>query len=203
MPCTCRRLHACGNARDVPATIRACVTHSRDERQSVCKRIHWRATSLDSNFACCSTRALRRFPFCGWTKNDRPSARERERERERERDVASLARGVARVSSGHLFNWEPTWPLELTPAFDRPICTITSLRKCVACHVRSVFRPVTLIPSLHIQRRRVAPHSVDCVRVCVRSMRSTRLGKRAEAVLRFYKFYASCVDLLNLWNLEM
>lgn len=105
----------------------ACTHRRKTEGRSNVSHTHQQQTSLDSNFACCSTRALRRSPFCGRA------------EGEREGEGRSLARGVARVSSGHLFNWEPTWPPELTPASDRPICTITSSWKCVPCHVHLGF----------------------------------------------------------------
>lgn len=58
-----------------------------------------------------------------------------------------MARGVARVSSGHLFNWEPTWPPELTPA-SAPSARSHPRGNASLATCTSVFR-VTLILSLH------------------------------------------------------
>lgn len=108
------------------------------------------------------------FPFCGRA----------ERERERER----LARGVARVSSGHLFNWEPTWPPELTPASDRPICTITSSWKCVPCHVHVGFSSSDLdSPVAHPSRKSRGDHQPTMMdRVCLRFMRPSNFFSKEK-----------------------
>lgn len=112
-------------------------THRKTEGRSNVSHTHQQQTSLDSNFACCSTRALRRSP----------SAVER-RERERGREGAWLEgllefpAGICLIGNRH---GRPSSPLHPTAPSARSHPRGNASRATCT----SVFRPVTLILSLH------------------------------------------------------
>lgn len=113
-------------------------THRKTEGRSNVSHTHQQQTSLDSNFACCSTRALRRSPFCGRAEGER----ERGREGAWLEGLLEFPAGICLIGNRH---GRPSSPLHPTAPSARSHPRGNASRATCT----SVFRPVTLILSLH------------------------------------------------------
>ena len=178
----CWWLHACRNARD----SRACNPLASWKIGRIRINAHT-LVSFDSNFACCQTRALRRSPFCDRTKNnDRMDEIERERERERiepwPEGLLEFPAGICLIGNRHGRRNSPLRPT--APSARSHRCENASRATCA-----SVFRPVTLIPSLHTRRLVVLQHSINderCLRTIDVILRPLAVN-RVHSVSRFFK----------------